>query len=67
MGRIKTALIKRVTRELMNTQGGRFTNNFEENKKIVNKIVSTPSKKLKNIIAGYITRLVKENEKKRLI
>lgn len=62
MGRIKTLLIKRVTNELMNLHGDKFTDNFEENKIIVSSIVSTPSKKLKNIIAGYVTRLVKKSK-----
>lgn len=39
-----------------------FTKNFDENKKVVQDMLSGPSKKLRNVIAGYATRLVK-NEK----
>jgi small subunit ribosomal protein S17e len=63
MGRIKTQLIKRVTNELMDRHGEEFTKDFEKNKELVVKFVSVPSKKIRNIIAGYVTRLVKEKTK----
>jgi len=62
MGRIKTLQIKRVTHELMNLHGDKFTDTYEKNKEIVNKLISTPSKKLRNAIAGYVTRLVKQSK-----
>ena len=60
MGRIKTVLIKRKTRELLKMHGDKFTPDFEKNKEVVSKMISTQSKKLRNIIAGYVTRLVKK-------
>jgi ribosomal protein S17E len=36
-----------------------FTGSFEKNREIVDKMIVADSKKLKNIIAGYITRLKK--------
>ena len=60
MGRIKTLQIKRITHELMKLHGNEFTDNYEKNKEIVNGLISTPSKKLRNAIAGYVTRLVKK-------
>ena len=39
-----------------------FTKNFDENKKVVQGMLTDPTKKLRNVIAGYATRLVK-NEK----
>lgn len=65
MGRIKTILIKRVGHRLMELHGREFTDNFEKNKELVNRLVSAPSKKLKNIIAGYVTRLVKKEKEPR--
>ncbi|MBN1377223.1 30S ribosomal protein S17e [Candidatus Woesearchaeota archaeon] len=62
MGRIKTQLIKRVTKELFSSHKDEFSNDFEENKKLVEKFADVPSKKLRNIIAGYITRLKKSNK-----
>jgi len=38
----------------------KFTDSFEKNREIVDKLVIAESKKLKNIIAGYITRLKKK-------
>lgn len=60
MGRIKTGLIKRVTHKLMEEHGDKFTDDFEKNKEILNNLISTPSKKLRNVIAGYVTRLIKK-------
>jgi ribosomal protein S17E len=52
MGRIKSKLIKRTGRSLI--LEGNFTGNFEENKKILTGFM--PSKKIRNQVAGYITR-----------
>lgn len=62
MGRIKTTLIKRTAIELFNTHKNEFKKDFEENKKIVEGLAEIESKKLRNIIAGYITRLVKQQK-----
>ncbi len=59
MGRIKTQLIKRTTLKLLEAKRSSFTDNFEANKKVVQEILDIPSKKLRNVIAGYATRLVK--------
>ena len=62
MGRIKTKLIKRITNKLVAEHRQDFKQDYEENKKIVEKYADIPSKKLRNVIAGYITRLVKAKE-----
>lgn len=67
MGRIKTKLVKRVTKQLMQLHSNKFTNNFGKNKELVNKLVSTPSTKLRNIIAGYAVRLVKKDKEPKKI
>ena len=59
MGRIKTKLTKRISNELVNELGSEFKKDFEENKQIVTKFTDVESKKLRNVIAGYVTRLVK--------
>ena len=58
MGRIKTSMIKSITFKLFNNNKGLFKDKFDENKLILNGLIKTESKKLRNIIAGYITRLV---------
>ena len=60
MGRIKTKPIKRVTNELYKKYKDRFTSNFNDNKKIVEEVLATDSKKIRNVVAGYITRLNQE-------
>ncbi len=60
MGRIKTTFIKRKTRELLDIHGEKFTTDFAENKKITNLYTNASSKKLRNTIAGYLTRLKKK-------
>ena len=62
MGRIKTKVIKRVTKTLVNRYFNEFSDKFEDNKPIVEKYADIPSKKLKNIITGYVTRLVRSKE-----
>ena len=59
MGRIKTTYIKRVGKKLYEKHSDNFKKDFESNKKIVNDLVNVKSKKLRNILAGYITRLKK--------
>jgi len=59
MGRIKTMLIKRTTGDLIEKYGEEFTQNFDENKKILDSKTKITSKKMRNIIAGYATRLKK--------
>ncbi len=64
MGRIKTQLIKRTTEQLMSRYPGQFSDDFASNKVLVNKFVSVYSPKLRNTIAGYLTRLVKVRKAK---
>ncbi len=60
MGRIKTTLIKRTANSLIKKYPDKFTENFDENKKSVEELAEIQSKKLRNIIAGYITRLTRK-------
>ena len=65
MGRIKTQLIKRLTQSLLREHVGEFAQNFDENKPLVARMLSqTASKKIRNAIAGYATRLTKEQKAK---
>lgn len=63
MGRIKTKAMKRITEELVDNYYDEFSETFEENKPIVEKHADIPSKKLRNIITGYVTRLVRSKER----
>lgn len=59
MGRIKTQFIKRTSQELLRKHEDSFGAEFEANKRTVAALTDAQSKKVRNIIAGYITRLVK--------
>ena len=62
MGRIKTQLVKRDTHQLMDEYGDKFKDNFEENKPLVAKYTDVSSKKMKDVIAGYVTRIKKKQQ-----
>jgi small subunit ribosomal protein S17e len=57
LGKVRTDTVKRISRELLRRFPDRFTGDFESDKQGVNDLVTTPSKRLRNRIAGYITRL----------
>ncbi len=60
---IKPSYIKTVGEELLSTYSDRFTNNFDDNKQSVTDVTSVQSKRVRNRIAGFITRKV--NTRKR--
>ena len=60
IGRIKTVLIKRVTKQLVSEHGDEFSEDFAKNKVVLKKYADIKSIKLRNVIAGYVTRLVKQ-------
>lgn len=64
MGRIKTQFIKRITQRLIEEHEKDFKKDFEKNKELVAKFTDVSSKKIRNIIAGYVTRIMKMKEKK---
>ena len=58
MGNVRSQKVKRIAKELLGRYPDKFTADFEDNKKLVASLVSTPSKSLRNTITGYITSLV---------
>lgn len=56
MGRIKTTPIKTLGEELLEKYNDKFTKDFEKNKKVIETIKKIKSKRIKNIVAGYITK-----------
>ena len=62
MGRIKTQLIKRTSTEIYTNNPNNFSNDFNSNKKKVDEAADIPSKKMRNSIAGYLTRLAKRRQ-----
>jgi len=62
MGRIKTQLIKRITFEIMKQSKDQLSTQFDGNKKVVADLLGGASKKIRNSVAGYLTRLMKIKE-----
>ena len=62
MGRIKTQLIKRLTFQLIKEHKDEFAKDFESNKKISDFLLFKPNKKIRNGVAGYLTKLMKHKE-----
>lgn len=59
MGKVRTEHVKRIARELVKRFPGKFTTDFENNKKLVDTFTDISSKKLRNGIAGYTTQLMR--------
>jgi len=59
LGRIKTKKIKRNTQKIYSEKKDLISTSYDENKKVVNANYDIPSKKLRNVISGYLTRLKK--------
>jgi len=62
MGRIKTTLVKRTAIKLYAKNKDKFGSDFNKNKSLVQELLIEPNKKLRNITAGYISRLVKQDK-----
>ena len=57
MGKRRTGSVSRIAIRLIKDYPDRFTNNYDENKKILDELIYFPSKVLRNKVAGYIIRL----------
>jgi len=55
VGRIKTTFVKNIGKELMEKHPESFTGSFEDNKKALVPFISFTSRKMRNLVAGYIT------------
>ena len=63
MGKVRSILIKNVSKELINKYPDIFTTDFEQNKKLLDKYLEIDSKHLRNRISGYIVKLLKSKTK----
>jgi len=57
LGKVRPDRVKKAARELIKRYPDQFSTDFESNKKALTPLVILRSLKLKNQIAGYITRL----------
>ena len=59
MGRVRTKTTKRSARIIVEKYYSRLTVDFQVNKRVCEEIALIPTKRLRNKIAGYITKLMK--------
>ena len=59
MGRVRTGLIKRTSKQVIEKYYPRLTLDFDSNKKVCDEVATIPSKRLRNKIAGFVTHLMK--------
>jgi small subunit ribosomal protein S17e len=56
LGKVKTEQIKHLGKELMARFPDKFNTNFDENKRAVDEVTEGPTTRVRNKVAGYITR-----------
>jgi len=56
LGKVKTDQVKRTGKELMSRFPTKFTTKFDENKRSVDSLTQGTTTRVRNQIAGYITR-----------
>ena len=63
MGRVKNIGVKTMGDDILKEHAEKFSEDFERNKKILEEIKTIKSKKIRNILAGYITNEMKKIKK----
>ncbi len=63
MGRIKSRFVKASGQKIYDKVKDEITEDFQKNKDIVAKYAQIPSKRLRNSVVGYVTRLNKQEQK----
>jgi small subunit ribosomal protein S17e len=58
LGKVKTERIKRIGKELMERFPDKFSSNFDDNKREVEALTQGTTTRVRNQIAGYITRVL---------
>lgn len=58
MGKVRPERVKKIARELVRRHPDKFTADFESNKKLLESLTKISSTRLRNRIAGYVTRLI---------
>jgi len=62
LGNVRTDQIKRTAKELLRRFPDKFSADFEENKHTVSGLIQGSTTKIRNQIAGYITRYIASTE-----
>ena len=65
MGKVRIETVKKTARELMSRYPERFSADYEQNKRVLVELVDVKAKRLRNRIAGYVTRLKRIQDRMR--
>ena len=63
MGRVRTKTVKRAARQLIEKFYPKMSLDFHYNKRVLDDVAVVPSKRLRNKIAGYASKLMKRIQK----
>ena len=63
MGRIKNIFIKNLAKSLIEKHPGKFSDDFNKNKEELGKLMKLESKKIRNMVAGYLTHAIRKGGK----
>ena len=64
MGNVRSTLVKRTARKTLLKYPDKFEANFEHNKHAISDLLVFPSKRMRNMVAGYLTCLFKQKNRK---
>ena len=64
MGRVKSIMVKTLSRDLLEQHRDKFSQDFDKNKKALKEVKEIKSKRVRNVTAGYITKEMKRSKKK---
>lgn len=62
MGQVKNLFIKNLARELVEKYPDKFSEDFQKNKEELEKLVKLESKKIRNLLAGYIVHILRRKK-----
>lgn len=65
MGAVKPSYIKNFAKDLLKTHEGSFSPDFEQNKLKVSEYTDIKNKTIRNRVAGYITRVLRQRSTRR--
>jgi small subunit ribosomal protein S17e len=63
MGKVKTEQVKRLAKELIAKFPDKFDTNFDDNKHMVHELTIGATTRVRNQVAGYITRTCTLNQR----
>jgi len=62
MGRVRTKMVKSISKKLVDNNPEKFSTDFEKNKKILEEMQLFTDKPVRNKVAGYIVTVVEKSK-----